>query len=419
MPPERYHTANPQGRQKSCSECAKAKRRCGLEQPNCARCTRQHLSCVYPPQPRPQTAIPQNATPEEPIDFDITNVALDLQGGSDNHLTFDFDIPTMPTTSTPGILDFDFCTGTNSLESLSNMLQNSTDREDQVVLQRTYAPATKPFTSSHLSSFARSRVEYTIEQMKLAPRMMVEQNCTPWQHPMLYDDHMPRSMQDAYAACAIYRTKNDTNTEHATRYITSRAEDLVNSMVPSDPVDVLARAQALMLYQIMLVFGGDVRLYAQAQALLPHVEDVGKTLLPIADAQTDAAGLLPLYPSAAARSAWKSFIFRESVRRTALSLYHITVVCNLLSGQLTTCLHDLKLNNRITFSAHLWYAKSAFEFAVAWNEKTHFLIKELDFTDVLKSAQPEDLDVFATMMLVGLQGMDDVRGWFYTRGGTL
>ena len=56
---------------------------------------------------------------------------------------------------------------------------------------------------------------------------------------------------------------------------------------------------------------------------------------------------------------------------------------------------------------------------MAWNDKNHFLVKELDFTEVLRVAQPDDLDVFANMMLVGLQGIDDVRGWYHTRGGAL
>jgi hypothetical protein len=345
---------------------------------------------------------------------------MGLQDEEGAHFPLDFDLPGMPTVPTADdVLDFDFSTGTSSLDSLTNMLQTPVHQDDQIALQRTYAPLTQPFTSCHLSSFARSRVEYSIGQMKLAPRMLVEQNGTPWQHPMLYDDNMPRSLQDAYAACALYITRNDVNAEHVARFITSRAEELINSILPNDPTDILARAQALILYQLILMFGGDIRFYGKAGALLPHLEDVGALLLPIAAEKTDALGLLPLYPSGAARSAWKSYIFRESVRRTALSLYHVTVVFNLFSGRMNRCDYELALNNRVTFSAHLWKAESAFDFAVAWNEKRRFLIKELDFTDVLESAQPDDLDVFAKMMLVGLQGIDDTRGWFYTRGGTL
>jgi hypothetical protein len=424
MPPDRSRAINPQGRQKSCSECAKAKRKCGLEQPRCARCSRQHLSCVYPPQPRlqaatPQLVNPQIATSDTNTEFNAADLPLEMPDMESADMAFDFDIPAMPTGSTVDVLDFDFSAGASSLDALANMINISLDPEDQMAIQRNYANMRKPFSAAHLSPFAKARVEYSIEQYRLAPKTMVAQNCTPWSHPMLYEEHMPRSLQDAHAACALYITKNDTNTEHVARYIASRAEELVTATLPTTQIDILARTQALILYQIMLVFGGDIRLYAQAEALLPYLEDMGNVLLPFAAELNDTIGPLPLYPSAAARSAWNSYIFRESVRRTALSIFHITVMCTLLSGQLKSCTHHIAMNNRVTLSAHLWQAKNAFDFAVAWNEKTHYVVKELDFTDVLKSAKPDDLDVFSNMMLVGLQGIDDMRGWYHTRGGTL
>ncbi|KAF1935243.1 hypothetical protein EJ02DRAFT_448744 [Clathrospora elynae] len=299
---------------------------------------------------------------------------MDLHDVESADLTFNFDIPVMPTTSTADVLDFDFSAGASSLKSITNMLNTSPDYEDQMALQRTYTQVKRPLSAGHLSAFAKSRVKYSIEQMKLMPRIMVKQNSTPWAHSMLYDEHMPRSLQDAHAACALYITKNSTNAEHVVRYITS----------------------PLMLYQIMLVFGGDVRFYAHAETLLPYLEGIRSSLQSIAAGQTDT-----------------------SVRCTILSLYHITVIYTLLSGQFNSCAHELAFNNRSTISAQLWNAKNAFHFLVAWNEKNHCAITELDFTEVLKHAQPDDLDVFSRMMLVRLQRMDDMRGWFYTRGGTL
>ncbi|CAG5150024.1 uncharacterized protein ALTATR162_LOCUS2524 [Alternaria atra] len=348
-----------------------------------------------------------------------SELPTDMADVVNEDLAFDFDLPAMPTHSTADILDFDFCTDANSLDALSEMLNPTSNQFEQMALQRAGTQVKTPFTSGHLSPYAKSRVEYSIEHVKLAPKMMVEQACTPWAHPLLYEGHMPRSLQDAHAACALYITRNDINAEHVARYIISRAEELVNVALPTTPIEILARTQALMLYQIMLLFGGDVRFWARADALLPHLEDIGAALLSIAAEETEVSGSIPLYPSTIARSAWRSYIFRESARRTVLCAFHITVMCTLLSGQLKTCAHDLSLKNRVTLSAHLWKATSAFDFAMAWNDRNHFVIKELDFTDVMKTAQPDDLDVFANMMLVGLQGIDDMRGWYHTRGGIL
>ncbi|CAE7217014.1 hypothetical protein PTTW11_10901 [Pyrenophora teres f. teres] len=334
-------------------------------------------------------------------------------------LSFDFDMAA-PTTIAGDTLDFDFSTGASSLEALTEMLNLPTDDHNQMAVHKIGSQARKPFLAAHLSSFAQVRVAYSIEHFNSAPKMMVERNCTPWAHPMLYEEHMPKSLQDAYASCALYIAKNDTNAEFVARYITSRAEELVTATtLPISPIEILARTQALILYQTMLMFGGDIRFYAQAEALLPYLDDVGALLLPIAAEEIDPVGKIPVYPGTVARSAWRSYIVRESARRTFLSTIHITIMCALLNGQLNSCSHEAILNSRFTLSAHLWKAANAFDFAVAWNEKNHFMIKDLDFTEVLKHAQPDDLDVFGNMLLVGIRGMDDMRGWYHTRGGTL
>ena len=249
--------------------------------------------------------------------------------------------------------------------------------------------------------------------------MMVECNGTPWQHPKLYEDYMPRCLQDAHAACALYIARNTINKELIARSVGERVDELTLLPVPTMPVDILARSHAYMLYQSMLIFAGDLEFYGQAEKLLPQMIEIGQSLLQLATQEVDPTGPLQLYPSMAARTAWKAYIFRESLRRTVLMFHLMITMCNLLLGQLTSCRDRLVVGNRVTLSAYLWQADSAFDFAVAWNNKKHYLIKELDFTEVLEEARPDDLDTFAKMMMIGLQGVDDIKGWFYTRGGVL
>ncbi|KAJ4313665.1 hypothetical protein N0V94_006835 [Neodidymelliopsis sp. IMI 364377] len=247
--------------------------------------------------------------------------------------------------------------------------------------------------------------------------MMVEENATLWCHATLYEEEMPKTLQDAHAACALYVSRNDVNVEFVVRHISNRAKELIATDTPIDPIEILARAHALMFYQIMLVFGGDVRSYGQAEILLSHLEHVGNLLLALNAQQCDPTDTLPIYPSSAARAAWTSFVFRETLRRTVLSLYQFVALCHLLQGgQVSFCTPELVQGNRITLSAHLWGAKSALDFAVAWNEKAHLLVHDLDFSEVLSTAHPDDIDNFAKVMLVGLQGIDDVKGWFHTHG---
>lgn len=416
MPPARTHNA--QGRQKSCSQCVKGKRKCDTGQPRCARCSRRGLSCVYPQQPSQQRATPTldeffnqhdeaAVVANEPLHSNVAlspfNLVEELHATAPNDQLFDFDLSSAVT----------------SLSSLENLAGTWNDEATMVVPHNFYNSA-KPlsFSWADLDSLAKSRVGYAMDQLKLAPKTIVEANATLWSHAALYDEYMPRPMQDAQAACALYNAKNKVNADFVNRHIMNRVEELLVTPIPSAAAEVAAHAHALMLYQIMFVFGGDICLHSHIEALLPHLEEVGSTLLDLCRQEVDPTGTLPLYPSTIAQNAWRFYILRETLRRIVLSLYQFLAICHLLLGRRDTCAPDLARGHTVTLSAHLWRAGSAFDFAVAWNTKKHFVVRDLDFTEVLRDAQPDDVDEFGKTMLVGLQGVDDVKGWFYTRGGT-
>lgn len=411
-------TINSQGRQKSCAECVKAKRRCDLRQPECIRCYKQRLTCSYPPQPLSRSTETQDNTSKALNNIGIQGNFINTEGAE--ALIFNHDNTNINgaliSASNTELLDFDLLAGINPLAFLESSLHNSSNHDDQIAPRRSLE---KWFDETHLDPSIKPRLEYTIKQLKLVPKMMVNSNETPWGHPMLYDEYMPRNLQDAHAACALYIAKNDVNAVFVARHITVRAEELMRSSVPTCPIDLLARAHALILYQLMLTFHDQLPCYGQAEVLLPCMNEIGGSLLTCASQQIDPTGCLPLYPSAAARSAWSSYILRESMRRTVLSIFQLIGLCRLLRGQLEPCQHALAQGIRVTLSAHLWHARNALDFAVAWNEKNHFLVKELEFTSVLRDAMPDDLDTFARMILVSLYGIDDIKGWFYVRGGSL
>jgi hypothetical protein len=401
MPPERSRQNNPQGRQKSCSECAKSKRRCDLRQPACIRCSRQNLTCSYPPR------LSSIQTPEEDVFF------LDA-AAADEELFFD--IPDF-TVEHAALELQEITVRAGSVDALNDLFSKTA--EDDYTLARQNYVLGKQFSRSEMTSYARSRIEYAIDQLKLAPAMMVTENQTPWCHPALYEEYMPRSLQDAYATCALYIANNAKNKLFIARHVIDRAKELEETPSPTAPFEVLARAQAFILYQIIFMFPGDINYYGQAEDLLPHLEDTGLCLRRVCDNELDPIGMLSLYPSTAAQSAWKAYVFRESARRTLLAIFHIVAVCNLLQGRLISCAHSLVSENRITISAQLWGATSAFDFAVAWNANRHYVVKDLDFTNMLEAASAVDVDSFGKMMMASTMGIDDTRGWFHTHGGIM
>jgi hypothetical protein len=85
-----------------------------------------------------------------------------------------------------------------SLETLNDMLDNSPNDQDNIALELTRHGLQKNFSAAHVAPVAQSRLRWSIEKLKLTPKTMVEENGTPWQHTMLYQEYMPQMLQDSY-----------------------------------------------------------------------------------------------------------------------------------------------------------------------------------------------------------------------------
>ena len=192
MPVERVRRSNAQGRQKSCFECVKAKRKCDLQQPDCLRCVKQRLNCAYPPQP-----------------INLATPAL-ASFNSEEICTIDplFDNQTLDQPLDLYTLGAEFTQHTEALDpvpefpgSMGDLGQADADgnidggeTHSMPFHFETY-PSAKSFSNLIASEIFDSRVGYSMDQWRLAPRTMVERTCTPWSHSKLYSELMPRSMQ--------------------------------------------------------------------------------------------------------------------------------------------------------------------------------------------------------------------------------
>lgn len=200
-----------------------------------------------------------------------------------------------------------------------------------------------------------------------------------------------------------------------------RIQALLASPEPPILSDLLARTHALILYQIMHLFDGDIRSQTTAEALMDILESSVLALLkhihiPDSSPSTD---LLPLSMDSII-AFWDSWVLQESARRTVLFTFYFTQMYKLLRGKaLAPCDGKLGLEHTWYMSAHLWNAQSAFDFAVAWAERPHFVVHNLDFSSVLLDARPDDIDLFGRMLLVALFGIDEARAWFHVRGAIL
>jgi hypothetical protein len=61
------------------------------------------------------------------------------------------------------------------------------------------------------TTLARAETDAALHRFKTWPDKWLKEGKAPFIHPRLYASGMPKSLQDAYAACAIYSTKTPEN----------------------------------------------------------------------------------------------------------------------------------------------------------------------------------------------------------------
>ncbi|KAF6843640.1 hypothetical protein CMUS01_01897 [Colletotrichum musicola] len=234
-------------RRRACTACQQAKRRCDQRLPRCGRCTQKGFEdCNYPSLEAAVAA----------ADF---NFFTDVLSGS---------------APTP-----------DSLHSIvPGSLVPEADTSWSMFYNNAAAAAAPPAPSPSIlpppssDCISRDSVLYCSEQFRSCPRRWVGQNgIAPFVHPALYlpttngADGLPPVLQDCFCACAAYAAKNDDNAALVLGVIEAKATALL--YVPEQATWTLpqqvAALQALVMYQIMRWFDGDIRQRVLADSAEP------------------------------------------------------------------------------------------------------------------------------------------------------
>ncbi|ROV95690.1 hypothetical protein VMCG_07632 [Cytospora schulzeri] len=292
--------------------------------------------------------------------------------------------------------------------------------------------APRCFDVAALTNEIESKLQYAIDRIKAAPRTMLLETETPWCHPLLYREQMPRVMQDAISSCALYVAKNPINAPVVMSCINARVNDLLDSTLPESPLDTLARTQAILLYQIIRFFDGDILARASADAtfnelesavsdLLRHISWAGEGVLSNLEITGKDIVDLPMFPLQPSRESWREWIFQESARRTYLIASFFIRAWKMLTGRpLPGCREDLPLmHEQWTLSAYLWQARDAYAFSLAWRERKHFVVTRRTVMSTLAGAGHDDLEPFGKMLLTVALGIDEAKAWLKMKGAVL
>ncbi|GKZ24251.1 hypothetical protein AbraIFM66951_002290 [Aspergillus brasiliensis] len=398
-------------RRKSCEACKIAKRRCDLAWPACFRCARRNQICVYPGR-QPQG-----------MDLEATSLAMNLV--EDNMLPVYAEAQCVTDVSLhlPDVASSCPLELPNPETEVVNLLAQCPPLQPSEISLTQDDPSTsviKTRSSLSISAIVTERLQFGMDVLKQAPKMMVLENQTPWCHRQLYKDGMPRSMQDALACCALYMARNEINAPVILSSFRTRIDDLLASPPPSTALEALAHTQSLILYQIMRLFDGDIHARLSAEPLIPLLETSAFNLLNYIYFPTAELDTTITTPIDVIMPSWSEWVYQESARRTALFTFYLVQIYRLVTGENNlSCDGRLGLIHSWYLSAPLWNAQTAFDFAVAWNEHQHFVVCNGDFGHVLENARPSDVDVFGRMLLSTVFGIDQAKAWFYSRGAIL
>ncbi|EMT72032.1 hypothetical protein FOC4_g10003879, partial [Fusarium odoratissimum] len=401
--------SDPPARRKSCQACKKARRRCDLARPTCQRCAQRNIHCHYPyaPPQREGVSCIQPVIPVSGIEGSLTPSCL---GMLDSILE-----PTDDFTDQLFQVSLD-CDASNwSSPRLSTTAQNALNRSQLVTVPQ----VTRAITS---------RLQYAMDTILKGPSQMVSENQTPWCHSHLYDEGMPKSMQHAVSSAALHAAKNHLNARVIRDNVESRVQELLSSSPAMTPLETLAYAQALFIYQVLRLQDNDSRTYAIYESTMPHLEEASNALIPYiafdetADSPDHTADLIPLYPASAAQAFWTNWIFQESAKRTLGMINFFMLTYYFMKGESgNRCGQNknIAVNRSVTMSAHLWKAQDAVDFALAWRNKKHFVINVSALETIIHDAQKDDIDAFGKICLTSLMGLTEAKGWLAMKGITL
>ncbi|GAB1318248.1 Transcription factor domain-containing protein [Madurella fahalii] len=257
----------------------------------------------------------------------------------------------------------------------------------------------------------KAPLHYVLNRVKGFTTDLAMRSAAPFLHRYLYRDNMPQSILSCFAANVLYANRTPANTAMVMRAVYNNAKELVDveaSRVTATPLERLARAQALFLYQVIRLLDGDVALRAQGERDMPLLRMWLADLCRVRENLGDMARLGDREMRKQPPAEWKRWIFAESLRRTVLMAHSFISLYDLMkdpegNGDESTWGYA----HRWTLSRHLWAADSSSEFVRMWKEKPHFVITNYSLDYFLGNGRGEDADEFAEIILSIYMGVDE------------
>ncbi|KAI1163680.1 hypothetical protein F5B18DRAFT_661561 [Nemania serpens] len=420
-------------RQKNCSACVKSKRRCDKRQPACGRCVKQRYPCIYGgrglseltsgdsadapfgmdylmnPIPNPDALVPApNALPT------MLGSDMGFAPGATFQLDNDFGslLASMPGSGNSGCSSFLGDSWSSQFTGISSVVsrEKSVARKDYSKM----SPMCDEYAPWQLAD-PSTKASFTLGVFKKFHVTFAQTSCTPYIHRYLYKDNMPHWMLQAFSMCLLYTNQTASNRAIVLRVLDGNVIELKTraSKPTLKPQEKLSRVHALMFYQTIRMFDGDITLGQQADDDMALLESWNRDLCKMRDNLNDLAAkgnAVGEHPP----ESWERWIFAESLRRTCISCFCVQKFWNLLKNRIrSTDMGKWPFDERWTLS------RNSFDFFRAWREKPLYIISSFNFEDFLKTGNGDDLDDFAYYFLALYFGVDEIKTFCHETSGRL
>ncbi|KAH8807956.1 RNA polymerase 2 mediator complex component [Xylogone sp. PMI_703] len=422
-----------QAESNACSACARSKRKCGRQLPSCARCVDRGRTCIYPPSrnratlsSRPLlTNASRGSAPRGEVDDGPSAANAGIPSSHSASLIVADDL--MLDLTFP-LMDSDFAAPSSPVRSSSA----PAIKADWFLAPETWRISHGGDTSADVG-VGRAMMKKYITLLQSWFHRWVTTGNNPFIHPRLYSASFPACVQVAYATLASYIHRTPTNTDTILQIIEDRSNDLLqeNGLVLTtvgteewidggeQDIDLFAqltRLHALMVYQIIGLFDGDIRSRHVAQGRMAVqdswanklVRSAGKSLsnTHAVTVATNLIGCLP-GPSTSSQEQWYLWILSETIRRTWLVAVSITPIFSALQQRWAACPGGVMYTNR----SGLWDATSATEWEKQCSGRNVAFLQRFEYARLLNDMHPADIDEFGTAILNMTCGEELLQKW--------
>ncbi|KAI1803352.1 hypothetical protein F4811DRAFT_572153 [Daldinia bambusicola] len=425
-------------KQKSCNACVRSKRRCDQRTPACSNCTKKRRLCIYGQQSDTRSygnsasvSTSLDSLDGPPLASYGGNLTLD-DGGVCVAMGSNVDIPPDETIQLDdtfeSLLDSMNGHGFGDIPGLPDFVRQDTQIVS-IPRSKTLGPQDYSKMSAVCDDYApwqladpSTRIAYAMKTFKNIHTTIAQDNSTLCMHRYLYVTNTPPWILQVFSVCVLY-----ANHTEATRGLVLKVlhENVNNLKITANnisltPREKLARVHALVAYQTIRMFDGDVTLGQQADNDVPLLEAWNGELRKMRDNLDGFAELNVTEIRNNPPESWERWLFAESVRRTYMISAALIHFWGLLKGRrVPSDLGDWQYIHRWTLSRHLWTSTNPLDFHRAWKEKPMWIISAFRFDDFVRTGKGDDIDDFALAFLVLAFGVNEMKMFCYETSGRL